>query len=98
MDPITIFNLFFGFLFIILGVICLLMCILFHKKGKILIVPWRKTLYGRSASWWIERDNLDDWSLYWHSLIFSCIVSIVMIIIGFVFLLINYGLIKFPSS
>ena len=85
-------------IFIIIGFVYLVLNIFFQKKGKVFIEPWRKTLYGRRESWWIERDNLEDLSLYWHVLIIQYIASIVIIVVGIIFSLIEYGLIQLPHN
>jgi len=81
------------------GFLCLLVSIYYHKKGKILVYPWGKTLFGRRASWsleYVKRDNLEDWALFWHYLIAGYAMSIIFISIGFIILLISIEVIQLP--
>jgi hypothetical protein len=85
-------EIFLGLILTIPGLIILFVNTLFLKKGKILIFPWRKAMLGRNESWWIERDNLEDWPLFQNYIIINYIFSIAFIVIGILFLL---GLIHF---
>lgn len=76
-----------GFLAILSGIALLLINTLFLKKGKVLVFPWRKALYGRRMGWWIRRDDLDDWSLYWNYIFFDYIFSVVLLVAGILYLL-----------
>lgn len=88
-----------GVVFLLGGFLCLLISVYHQKKGKILVYPWGKTLFGRRASWsfeYVKRDDLEDWSLFWHYLIAGYILSIVFIAIGIIVLLISIEFIRLP--
>jgi len=83
-----------GVVFIVGGILIFLINFYCHKKGKILVYPWGKTLFGRRATWsleYLERDNIDEWSLFCHYIIFGYIISIILLIIGFFIILISLG-------
>jgi len=81
-----------GLILTIPGFILLLVNTLSLKKGKILVAPWRKAMLGYKESWWIEKDSLEDWPLFWDNIILTYIFSIVFIVIGILFLI---GIIHF---
>ena len=93
MDVVSNFRIASGLFFLIAGFISLFFNIIWQKKGKILTFPWRKALYGRRSSWWIKRDDLDDWLLYWNFLIFNYVVSFGVIIGGVILILIGTGIV-----
>jgi hypothetical protein len=62
-----------------------------------LVYPWAKTLSGRRASWsfeYLSKDNIDDWSLFWHYLIFGYILSFSFITIGVIIILMDIGFVQ----
>jgi hypothetical protein len=85
-------ELLFGILFSLIGIVYLIINTLFLKSGKVLVFPWRKTLYGRRSGWWIRKDDLDDWVLYWNYIVLNYVSSVISIIIGIILLL---GIIDF---
>ncbi len=71
-----------------------------QKKGKMLVPPWAKTMFGRRATWdleYLRRDNIEEWSLFWHFLVYGYILSLIFITIGVMILLIDIGVIHLPS-
>jgi len=82
----------FSLFFILSGIVLLLFHIRCHKKGKFLVMPWRKALWGYRESWWVERDNLEDWPLFPQLMISGYVLSIGIIILGLIFLWIGFVL------
>lgn len=81
-----------GLILTIPGFIILFTNTLFLKKGKILTFPWRKAMLGRTESWWIEKDSLEDWPLFQYQIILNYIFSIAFVVVGILFLV---GVIRF---
>ena len=88
-----------GVVFIFGGTLILLLNFYYHKKGKMLVFPWAKTLFGRRATWsfeYLNKNNIDEWSLFWHYLIYGYILSIIFITVGIIIILIDIGLVRMP--